>query len=222
MLDKLTFSVYTRLFTPIKICLIIYLAAMAFPIVFNYVGMIFAAGIMMAFEVGLSAPIALELFANILTITVWPLMLAGVFLLRRTIKLYAVSWLCIAAQVLLSCVLLPPLSERYGEPDFPVYLAVMYVLLVLCAVATGVMTLIGRGNKWIMVGAAALGAILFVVTLFAGQECFVGTVGVVAPHIWGNGGNLFGRINLICVFIANISLFASAVLVSLSHEPTYY
>lgn len=222
LFDKLTFSGDTGFITPIRICLIVYLAAMAFPIVFNYVGMIFAAGIMMAFEVGVSAPIALELFANILTMIACSVMLAGVFLLRRTIKLYAIGWLCIAAQVLLGCVCLPPISERYGEPDFPVYLAVMYVLLVLCTAATGVMTLVGRGNKWLMLGAAALGAVLFIVTLFAGQECFVGTVGVVAPLIWGNGGNLFDRINLICVFIANLALFASAVLVSLSHEPTYY
>lgn len=142
--------------------------------------------------------------------------------MRRTIKLYAIGWLCIAAQVLLGCVLLPLFSEIYGKPDFPVYLAVMYVLIALCTSAIGVMTLIGRGNKWLMLSAAALGGVLFIVTLFAGQEYFVGTVGVVAPHIWGNGGNLFDKINLICVLIANLALFASAVLVSLSHEPTYY
>lgn len=218
MFYKLTFSCDTRYFTPIKICLIVYLAAMTFPIVFRYVGMIFAAGIMMAFEVGASAEIALEFFANILTMTTWMMMLAGIFLLRHTIKLYAIGWLCVSAQVLLGCVILPPLSELYGEPDFPVYLAVIYVLLMLCAAATGVMTLIGRGNKWIMLGAAAVGTILFIVTLIAGQECFVGTVGVAAPLVWEDGDNLFDRINLICVLIANIALYASAVLASLSHK----
>ncbi|MGN0650166.1 MAG: hypothetical protein ACI4KM_07000 [Oscillospiraceae bacterium] len=222
MFDKITFNSETKCFTPIRICLIVFLASMAFPLVFGYVGMIFAAGIMMAFEVEMSASIILEAIANVLTIMVWPLMLAGVFLLRRTTKLYAIGWLCIAAQVLCSCVLLPPVSELHGEPEFPLYLLLMYIVLFLCAAAIGVMTLIGRGNKWVMLVTSALGYGLFLVTLFAGQSCFVGTVGVVAPLDWENGFYIFDKINLISVLIANSALFASAVLVSLSHEPTYY
>lgn len=221
MFDRLTFYDDTNYFKPIKICLIVYFSAMAFPMLYRYVGMIFAAGFMMAYEMPLLTEILTEAAASIFGMIAWCITIVGTFLLRRTTKLYAIGWLCHALQILLGCIVLPFISSVYGIPDFPVYLLIMYVLLVLCSGVIGVMLFLGKGNKWIMLGAALLGAVLFYITLFLGGSCFIGTIGVVAPISW-SAANVFGGFILVCVLIANTALFASTVLVALSHETTYY
>lgn len=215
MFDRIAYSEHDRLRIPLRVLGIIYAAVMGVLVVIRSIFVYFITIFLAALEAEFTLDMILDITANLLIITAYSFVAVGAFLMKRTTKPYGIGWLCYALQVLISCVVLPFLSDLYGAPEYRMYVIPLHAVLALCAGTIGIMTLLGRGNRWVMLAGAVIGAVCFAVTLALGDLADIGTLGATVPYV----GSPF---YLICLIIANTALFGGAVLTALSYKSTYH
>ncbi len=215
MFDKIVYSQREGFRIPLMILAIAYVAVMGVLVVLRSIFVYFFTIFLAALEAEFTSDMILDITANLLVITAYSFIAVGAFLMKKTAKPYGIGWLCYAMQVLLGCVILPFFSDIYGEPEYQLYLLPTYILLALCAGAVGIMALLGRGNKIVMLAAVIVGAAAFVITLLTGDLTDIGTLGATIPYI----GSPF---YLTFLVISNTALFGGAALISLSYRSTYY
>ena len=215
MTDRMTYSEDHRLRVPFLILGIVYAAMMGVLVAIRSVLVYVFTILLAALEAEFTSDMIFDIIANVLIIAAYSFITVGVFMMRKTVKPYAIGWICYSLQVLVGCVFLPLISDSYGEPQYPVMLMLMYILLAVGAGSVGLMMLLGCGSRWLLLVCTAVSAALFAATLIMGESCYVGTLGATIPY-------LTHPFYLVSIIITNSALFGGMTLTAISYKSTYY
>ncbi len=205
-------TVLVRLFT---VCGIIYLVFMGIYAFMSYFAGLFMVAVLMVLEMEINLGVLVEFLANFTEIVACCITIVGFFRIKKSRCLFAIGWLCYAAQILVGCVILPLVSDIYGEP-YPIYMMALHFLLIAACACIGLTMLIEKGNKWIIAGCAVGTEALYLLTLFLGSERILGTIGT---HMWLQAINPFLAF---CLIAAVSSLCMSTALAAFSYKSSCY
>ncbi len=215
MTDRMTYSEDYRLRIPLRVLGIVYAAVMGVLVAIRSILVYVFTILLAALEAEFTSDMIFDIIANLLIIAAYSFITVGIFMMRKTVKPYAIGWICYSLQVLVGCVFLPLISDSYGEPQYPVMLMLLYILLAVGAGSVGLMMLLGCGSRCLLLVCTAVSAVLFAATLIMGESCYVGTLGSTIPY-------LTYPFYLVSIIITNSALFGGMLLTAISYRSTYY
>lgn len=195
MKDWLEMPKKSPLITAARVCGCISLTGMLIFLAARFFALVVVATIAAEWSVqlegeGLSS-IILMILSDTLDLAAVVLIMLGVFICTRTLKIYAFGWLCLSVQTLLGCIIMPLTSSSYFTAEGVsagevVFHYILYILLVLCTAAVGLLFMgvdrLFPIRKWMIFAVTGIFTAAFILSVVLCHRTAAGTV-MLCSHI---------------------------------------